>query len=65
MFWAGGNIKEWFWAFVIVTSIGIITSGCLRAAGWPWWARVAVLIPIVAVAARIANRVLSNTIVIF
>jgi Na+-driven multidrug efflux pump len=65
MLWAGGNIKEWFWAFVIVVAIGIVSTSLLRAAGWPWWARVMITIPIVAVAARIANRVLANTLIIF
>lgn len=65
MLWAGGNIKEWFWAFVIVTAIGIFTTTTLRLAGWPAWARVVVVIPIVAVLARIANRVLANTLIIF
>lgn len=65
MFWAGSSVKEVFLAFVIVYAIGIITSTSLRLAGWPAWARIAVIIPIVAVLARLASRILGNTLIIF
>lgn len=65
MFWAGSSVHDLFTAFLVVTTIGLFTSTCLRLAGWPAWARIAVIIPIVAVAARLAGRVLSNTTFIF
>lgn len=65
MFWAGSSVRDWLLAFIIVTTVGVLTSAILRAAGWPWWARLMLIIPIVAVMARIAGRLLSNTTVIF
>jgi hypothetical protein len=65
MIWSGSSVRDWLLAFVIVTAIGVFTTGVLRSLGWSWWARIIVTIPIVAVAARIAGRLLSNTTVIF
>jgi hypothetical protein len=65
MIWSGSSVREWLLALVIITTVGIVTSAILRSLGWSWWARIIVIIPIVAVMARIAGRILSNTTVIF
>ena len=65
MFWAGSSVREWIIAFLVVSAIGVFTTSILKAAGWSWWARFMLVIPVIAVAARIASRLISNTTFIF
>lgn len=65
MIFAEGGAKDLFTAFLIVSAIGVFTMSALRLAGWSWWSRTIIVIPIVAVAARMAVRLLHNTIIFF